>query len=121
MTRDRSGVLRPVGGLALVAAFVVVVAGFGVGSHGRDPHATFRCPPPLVSAWSRVLAFEKERLPPGTPDPEVDVACMSAAQGRVAAASVLGVIGLGCLAVSWLDDSRRHAKRSTLIAPTTRQ
>jgi hypothetical protein len=121
MNADRSRLLRPVGGLALVAAFVLVVAGFGVGSHGRDPHASFRCPPPLVSAWTRVLAFEKERVPPGTPDPDVEVACTTPAQGRLAVAASFGVIGVGLLAISWLDDSRRYAKRSTLIAPTTRQ
>jgi hypothetical protein len=121
MTAHRSSVLRPVGGLALVAAFVVAVAGFGIGSHGRDPHASFRCSPPLVSAWSRVAAFEKERLPPGAPDPDVDVACTAAAQGRMALAASLGFIGVGFLAVSWLDDPRRQAKRSMLMAPITRQ
>lgn len=98
----------------MAAAFVVVVAGFTVGPRQHDPHASFRCPPPVVSAWSNAVALEKEKLPPGTPDADVNVGCAKPAQGRVAVASSLGLVGVIFLTVSAVghpDERRRPVRR----------
>ena len=51
---SRTAVAKGIGWAAVAAAFVIAVAGFSRTSHpAADPDASFRCPPPIVSAWTR--------------------------------------------------------------------
>ena len=101
-------VAKRIGWAALAAAFVIAVAGFSRASHpAADPDGSFRCPPPLVSAWTRTLALEKERPGDSGPDAEVQVNCQAWGESRLTWALSLGV--LGAVAVTADRDWRARA------------
>jgi hypothetical protein len=91
---SRPALAKPIGWAGLTAAFVIAVAGFPRASHpAADPDASFRCPPPLVSAWTRTMALEKEHPRNGAPDAEVQVNCQGWGESRLTWALSLGVLG----------------------------
>ncbi|MGI9033970.1 MAG: hypothetical protein ACR2HY_09925 [Acidimicrobiales bacterium] len=87
MTKTHSSMRRWLAWAVLVGALVVAVAGFGVhpGS-AADPRSSFRCPPPLVSAWGHANALERSSAVGWVADREVEVRCGAPARRRMALA-----------------------------------
>lgn len=93
----------------LTTAVLLALAGFGVHpSSATDPHSSFRCPPPVTSAWGNTPALEHERSATwANADGEVNVHCTKPARRRLVLA--IGAIGISVfLAVS---NDRRPATR----------
>ncbi len=104
-----------------VVAFLSL-AGFGVHPDDTiDRQSSFRCTPPLVSAFSRSSAFERVSTPAPVGDSEVDVGCRAPAQRRLYVAA--GVAILGGLVVVRRRPGRRGAaerdeRRGRMVSPT---
>src|SRR5437870_207794 len=94
---------RWIGWCGMAVAYVIALAGYPVTArHASDPGTSFRCPPPLVSAWARNPAFEKDRsfgLATDT-DEDVDVNCHGPSHARLVSALLIAVLGAGALTTS---------------------
>ncbi len=111
--------------LAFLAVAVVAffsLAGFGVHPDDRiDRQSSFRCTPPLVSAFSHSEAFERVSTPASVGDSEVDVGCRAPAKRRLYVAAGAAVVG-GLVVVRRRPGRRGASERDErpgqMVSPT---
>lgn len=83
----------PVALAAAVAVAFLSLAGFGVHPDDVvDRQSSFRCTPPVVSAFSHGSAFERTSASSAA-DGEISVGCRAAAQKRLWLAAGIAIVG----------------------------
>lgn len=93
---------------AAVAVAFLSLAGFGVHPDDVvDRQSSFRCTPPVVSAFSHGTAFERTSAPAAT-DGEVSVGCRDAARRRLWLAAGMAIVGSAVA----MGSRRRGPRRS---------